>query len=122
MTNPFYIAKRYYNKLRGAFPSPLPVGVTEFQSWADTIIDTYTLPTQDRDSVHYALATMILHLGPTVAYKSNWYFVLSIHSACAKQVAGATFQDIKIRQQQAAAKPTVVTVTDTGTTSDVQKQ
>lgn len=119
-----YKVKRYFNKARGFFPSALPVGLTEFNEWADSVADTYDLPTQDRDSVHYALATMILHLGPTVAYKSDWYFVLSIRSACAKQVAGATFQDIKARQkaaEQAALQPKVVT-SDQGTTVETNQQ
>lgn len=91
--------KKLFNQVRGLFPSALPTGMSQFDAWHEKLVATYDLPTQDRDSVRYALATMILHLGPTAAFKPQYYFVLAIRSACAKQVAGAAFQEIKLRQQ-----------------------
>lgn len=105
-----------YNILRGFFPSPLPQGIPAFQSWADSIIETYSLPTEHRDSILGALATMIMHCKPTEGYKSKFYFVLCIKAGAAKQVAGAVFQDIKLKQQAAAQAE----ATEKSVASDVQ--
>jgi hypothetical protein len=98
--------KRVANQIRGLFSSKLPTGVTEFQSWADSIIDTYDLPTKDRDSVLFALAATLVNLGPTVASKPKYYFVLIIRAGAVKQVAGHFFYEIKQKQKaaQEAAK------------------
>lgn len=96
--------KLYYNKFRGLFPSALPTGMTEFKEWADSLIETYPLPTSDRDSLVFGLAAMIMRLGPLEAYKSKYWFVLSLRAAISKQIAGANFQEIKIRQQKQMAE------------------
>lgn len=90
---------RIRKQIRGLFPEPLPTGMAAANDFAQSIMDTYTLPTLDQDSVKYAIATMIMRLGPTDASKSKYYFVLSVRAACAKQIAGAVFQDIKLKQQ-----------------------
>lgn len=94
--------------VRGFFPEALPVGMTAFNTFIDDLIATYSLPTTLRDDVIYVVASTILRLKETGAYKSRFYFVLVIRSAGAKQIAGAAFQDIKARQQAAieAAKAT----------------
>lgn len=99
----FSSIKRLVNKVMGALPSPIPTGTTEFHAWADSIASTYTLPTADTDSIRYALATMIMHLGPTVAYKPKLYFVFALRAAASKQIAGGVFTEIK-QKQIAAAK------------------
>lgn len=88
-------------RFRAYFPSPVPQGITEFESWAKSIIDLYGFP--DNDSVRFALATMILHSGPTAAATSKRYFGLMVKAGAAKQVASQVFQDIKQRQKQAEA-------------------
>lgn len=94
----------------GLFPSKLPTGVTEFNEWADSIAAAYTLPTQDMDSTKFTLASIMMHLGSTSAYKSKFYFVLTMKAAAAKQVAGSVFYDIKQKHkaaQEEAAKAAV---------------
>jgi hypothetical protein len=105
-----YKLTRFFNILAGFFPTPLPVGLSEFNAWADSFATTYSLPTADQDSIRYALATMIMHQGPTAAYKSKFFFYLCLRSSAAKQVAGAAFMEIKTKQQaaQAAAQATPV--------------
>lgn len=98
--------KRVGRQILGLFPTPLPTGVSHFAVWADSIVSTYDLPTNDQDSIRYAFATMIMHLGPQTARKPKYYFVLAVRAACAKQVAGATFQEIKARQVEATKKAT----------------
>lgn len=92
--------RKLIDKVRAFFPSPVPQGVSEFESWAKSIIDLYEFP--DNDSVRFALATMILHSGPTAAYTSKRYFALMVKAGAAKQVASQVFQDIKTRQLAAA--------------------
>lgn len=97
-------AKRLGRQALGLIPSRLPVGVTEFEEWAQSIQDTYTLPTSDRDSIRFTLATIIMHLGQQSAYKPKLYFALTMHAAAAKQVAGSVFYDIKQRQKEEQEK------------------
>src|SRR5580700_1886986 len=90
---------QYINKLLGLFPQPLPVGVSAFNAFVDSIRNTYEMPTQDADSITYAIAASILRFGEKRAWASKYSFVLTLRAACAKQIAGQAFQDIKHRQQ-----------------------
>lgn len=94
---------RFLNQLRGFFPSSLPSGMTEFNAWSDSLASTYTLPTQDVDSVRFSLASIIMHLGPSSSHVSKYYFYKMLKAAAAKQVAGAAFYEIKQAQQAKAA-------------------
>ncbi len=105
--------KRIISRIRGLFPEALPVGMTEFTLWANKVIRDYN-PPGTPDSVKFALATSILHSGPTMAFKSRYHFSLVIRAAAAKQIAGAQFQEIKLRdmarreaEQKKAAEVTV---------------
>lgn len=99
--------KRLARQVLALFPTRLPVGVTAFNEWADSFLETYTLATQDHDSIHYILATEILRLNPTdYARKSKFHFYLIIQTAAAKQVAGNAFQEIKNRQKELQEKAT----------------
>lgn len=93
-----------FKRIRNLFPSAVPQGVAEFEIWSLDIIQTYNFP--DNDSVRFALATMVLHSGPTAAYVSKHYFALMVKAGAAKQVASQVFQDIKIKQKQAEATAT----------------
>lgn len=96
--------KKVLNFIRGLFPSRLPQGLTEFNAWAQSIMDTYALPTLEVDSIRYILATVVMQLGAQTAYKSKMYFVLTLKAAAAKQVAGSVFYDIKTKQQEQQVK------------------
>lgn len=106
MINAFTRIRRFLNKLVGFIPGPLPVGMSEFDKFVDSLMSTYALPTTNRDSICFTVATAIMHLGPTVAYKPKMYFVLMIKAGAAKQVGNAAFFRIKEKQmaEQAAAK------------------
>ena len=104
------LIKRTINKLRGFFPQALPNGTTAFNAWSESFFDTYdNMPTQDRESTRYTLCSIIMHLGPTAAYKSKYYFYLTIKAAAAKQVAGSVFYDIKQAQLAKQNKPEATT-------------
>jgi hypothetical protein len=102
--------KKCWKLFCALFPSRVPIsGVTEFNAWADSIIEIGAFPTQHRDSIVFALASMVMHLGQSGflnAYKPKMYFILAVRAGAAKQIASAVFQEIKLRQQAelAAAK------------------
>lgn len=83
-------------------PSPLPIGMTDFNVWASSILVLYGFP--DNDSTRGALAIMITQLKPTAAWKSKRYFGLSVHVAAAKEVAGNFYYEHKKKYQEKAAK------------------
>lgn len=80
-------------------PRRLPVGMTEFETWSDRIIDA-TGPLAERDSMKFALATQIMHLAPQRSSVPDRYFIRSLRKAAANQVASQVFQDIKVRQAE----------------------
>lgn len=84
------------------FPSKLPIGMTEFYRWADDVIDLSGLP--HNDSTVFSLATMILHLKATEAYKSKQYFILTIKKGAANQIAAGVMQELKDKQLAKAAE------------------
>lgn len=95
--------RKVYNQIRGFFPEALPVGLTHFHVWADTLLDCYNLKSvANEDDLKYVLATSIMHLGAQDAYKPKWFFVKTIRKAAANQVSSAVFQDIKQKQQAKA--------------------
>ena len=87
------------NFVLGIFPSPVPQGGTEFDNWANSIIETYK-PAADERSVKFALCAMLMRLEPTEAYKAKMFFALCLKKASAAQVAAYKMEEIK--QQQAA--------------------
>lgn len=93
---------RLAKQFLGLFPSALPTGVTAFHAWADDIRNTYDLPTQDEASIKFTLSTIIMHLGPQVAHKPKYYFVLTLRASAAKQIAGQVFTDIKTKAAEEA--------------------
>lgn len=107
--------KKLFALILALVPSKLPQGVAEFNAWADDLIELYNFPTADTDSIKFALASIIMHLGAQSAFKSKFYFYLTISAGAAKQVAGAVFYEIKTQQQAkqqaeaAAAKLQIVT-------------
>lgn len=86
--------------LRGFFPSKLPVGVTELEAWVDDIIDTYSLPTQDKRSTKFVLLATLVNFGGKVSHKSKFYFYLHLHAAATTQVASALFYELKQQQME----------------------
>ncbi len=106
MNNLINKIKRIINQIRGRYNSPLPTGMEEFETWVKAMINTYDLPTQDLTSIKFTLASIIMHLRPEDAEKPMLYFVKMIRAACAKQVAGQAFYDIKQEQQKKQAEAT----------------
>jgi hypothetical protein len=96
--------KRLLLQFLALFPTKLPTGVTEFESFADKFIATYDLPTKDAVSVRFTLASILMNLHdkkPT-AYTSLLKIRAIFIAAASKQVAGYIFYNIK--EAQATAK------------------
>lgn len=92
--------KKVVKLVKAFFPSPVPNGMKEFDTWSLDIIDTYNFP--NNDSIRSALAVMIMHDGPTAAYRSKFHWSLMIKASMAKQIASGQFQEIKNRQKAQA--------------------
>lgn len=88
-------------KLLSFVPRNLPVGMKEFDIWSNRII-SLSGPFADADSMKFALASQIMHLGAQNARMTDQYFIRSMRKAAANQVASQVFQDIKNKQAQAA--------------------
>jgi len=92
--------KRLARRLKALFPSLLPQGVSDFDSWANDILDIYQMP--NNDSTKFALAVMITHLPPTQAYKPKHYFGMTLLKGASTQIAFAVMDTVKNKQKQLA--------------------
>ncbi len=95
-------------RLRAFVPSRLPTTPAAHKAWAEAICAFAGYPCNS--SFEQALAIMILHLGPTVAYKSQEYFIRSLHKAAANQVASGVIEQIREEHKKGALEPQVTEV------------
>ena len=91
------------NKLLAYLPSKLPVGMTEFEAWASSII-ALSGKYADEASMKFALASMVIHADAKYGSLPKMYFVKRLRKVAANQVASQVFQDIKTAQAEAMAK------------------
>ncbi len=83
------------------FPSKLPVGVAQFEAFCDEIIalaGNYA----DRDSMVFAIASMLIHAPHDKGSLSKHYFVVRLRKSAANQIASQAFQEIKTKQSKPA--------------------
>lgn len=91
---------------------PLPMGRQAFEEWANRIMSGALVPHGDlpgddyllRESQKHAIASMIMHLGPTESHKPDAYFIHGLRKAAANQVAYVMMQEIQAEQKARAAK------------------
>lgn len=74
---------------------PLPMGMTEFEAWVERILSGSLLPCTDKESMTFALATMLMHLGPQESHKPDAFFIHSLRKSAVNQVAHAKMTEIK---------------------------
>lgn len=91
--------KLQLKRLLSYFPTPLPVGLSEFYTWADSIIEL-SGEFAAKDSMHFALASMVIHKGAERGSIPKNEFVKGLRKSAANQVASQAFQDIKIKQEE----------------------
>lgn len=75
-------------------PRPLPTGRKEFDSLSNRVLSICG-DYASKESMRFALANHILHLGPLKAVVSDFYFVISMRKAAANEAAYAMSQEIK---------------------------
>jgi hypothetical protein len=92
--------KLLLKQVRSYLPSQLPVGLTAFNAYADDIIEL-SGNFADKDSMVFAIASILIHIDAGTASVSKQYFVKRLRKSAANQVASQVFQDIKTKQQAA---------------------
>jgi hypothetical protein len=116
--------KNAYVRIRGRFTSPLPLGLTEFNTWTDSIINAYGLP--DNDSTYFTLAVMILHMPANLDAFPKAKVAAQVRKAMSNQVVSQVIQDLKAKQEaaiKAAQQPVEATTQPaTAASTDVQQQ
>lgn len=73
---------------------PLPMGAVDFEVWADRIISGALVPAEP-ESLKFALASMIMHLGPTEDHKEDIFFMKQLRKSAVNQVADAKMKEIR---------------------------
>jgi hypothetical protein len=73
----------------------LPLGVTEFHEWSNRIISGACIPGATHESIKFALADQLLHLGPTVDFECDLYFIKCLRKFAINQVADAMRHEIR---------------------------
>lgn len=76
------------------------MGATEFLEWSDRII-AGAMVSADKEDQRYALADMIMHLGPNESFKCDAHFIHYLRKVAVNQVAFSFME-----QHRAKKKPT----------------
>lgn len=90
--------EQFLQRILGRFPTALPKGAEEFDEFAQSILSTYNIP--DFPSYRRAIASMIMHLGPTMSHAPKSFFAKSIKKAMANEVAFNKIQQFKREEQE----------------------
>lgn len=99
ITNLVRVFTRLLGLIRGFFPAKLPHGRPEFDAFFAKLVSVYALP--NNPSYQHAIATMVMNLSPTSAYKAPFYFALSIKKAMANETAYSVIQEIREQEKKA---------------------
>lgn len=113
------IIKLAYKRILGFISSPLPYGMEQFDNFCTDLFYTYGLP--DNPSYRHAIATQIMHLGPTTNRKPKRYFAKTTLKSMANQIAYLKIQEMKKLEQEfieaTMTKQPEVTNANAGSTS-----
>ncbi len=91
-------------------PRPLPMGIKKFDSWATRIIKGACIPGGEdepevfRESQVFALANMLMHLGPTESHKPDAFFIHSLRKNAINQVAHSVAIDLHGKAKKRTAE------------------
>lgn len=85
-------------------PRPLPLGRKDFDEWSDRIISGALIPGATVRDQKFALADMLMHLGPTESHKPDAHFIHFLRKVCINQVAHAMLCEIKAEQAKEKAE------------------
>lgn len=99
---------------------PLPMGKTDFEEWSNRIISGALLPCLEDskevfiESQKFALANMIMHLGPIESHKPDAFFIHSLRKVAINQVADS----IRVELRNAAKARTAASEGVDGTSGE----
>lgn len=96
------IPKMALKRLLSYFPVNLPVGMTAYAKWEESLVELIG-PIATVNDLRFCIASEVIRLGPNACSISKNYIVRRVRAGAAKQIAGAVFTDIK-NQQIAAQK------------------
>ncbi len=83
---------------------PLPIGKTEWEAFVDRIFSGLCVPGLTRESVAFALADQILHLGPTEDFKEDAFFIHALRKFAVNQTADEMRKEIRDAAKARLAK------------------
>lgn len=90
-------------KIRSFFPSAVPIGMTEFNKWADDIIELSGAPKNETSK--FALSAILIHsFKPHEAYIPKNLLKKHLMKGMANQVAGEFMWEQKEKQKAEEAK------------------
>lgn len=95
--------KTVVKRILSYLPTKLPVGMTAFEKFCDEVIEL-SGQFADRDSMVYAIASMVIHAPSTSGYITKNRLVNQLIKSAANQVASQKFQELKMKQVEAQAK------------------
>lgn len=94
-------------------PRALPMGIEEFYEWSNRIIGGALIPCEEDkieifiESQKFALANMLLHLGPTESHKPDAFFIHSLRKFAVNQVADGVRVELRDKAKARTANENV---------------
>lgn len=104
--------QKLVNRITAYIPSPLPLGVTEFNAWAGSVLALTPLP--DNESTRFALASTLPHQPFNKFLIRRIFFARLLMKSAANQVAFGIMEELKAKQaaRQAAQEQAEATAHD----------
>lgn len=101
--------KMLVKRLLSYLPTTLPVGMTKYEAWSDSVAELIG-PIATKEDLDFCIAAEVIRVGPNVCSAPKNYFVKRVRAGAAKQIAGAVFSRIKEdqRKKQLEAAATAV--------------
>jgi hypothetical protein len=76
----------------------LPIGREQFKEWSGRIIKG-AMVEATTESLQFSLAAMLMHLGPTEAFREDGFFILQLRKAAVNQTAHSMMEELKEAQE-----------------------
>lgn len=97
MKSKVYLPK-FYNYLKSYLPTKLPTGMTEFNSWMESVLELAG-PIADRESMVWLISHEIMHIKSGTDAVPKRYFVKVLRKFAANQLAAATVNDLRAKKE-----------------------
>lgn len=91
-------ALRTLKQLVSYFPTVIPTGMTQFNTYLDSIVEL-TGPIADADSMKWVISNEIMRLSPGRDRIAKAFFVKSLRKYAANQLAASVVMELKTKQE-----------------------